>query len=154
MPAAAARRPASHRRFAGAGASKKNGRLPECGTGRIDHDRDTVQLFMDRTLIGGYTGYVVMAPSGVKPPKPEGLKGPGEAGGGGEEDRGLNRESVLAILGTRRSSPPYPFVVVRPIIRWTIRRWLCIARAERLAVAIPIPSLSRILRWVVPFATS
>ena len=44
--------------------------LLEVGTGRIDHDRNIAHVFMDRQPIGGYTGYVVLAPHGVKPEPP------------------------------------------------------------------------------------
>jgi hypothetical protein len=47
---------------------RKSGTLLEVGTGRIDADRNIAHFYMNRQPIGGYTGYVVLAPIGVKPP--------------------------------------------------------------------------------------
>ena len=47
---------------------RKHGRLLEVGSGRIDADRNVVHIVMNRQPIGGYTGYVVLSPHGVKPP--------------------------------------------------------------------------------------
>lgn len=47
---------------------RKSGTLLEVGTGRIDGDRNIAHIYMNRQPIGGYTGYVVLAPIGVKPP--------------------------------------------------------------------------------------
>lgn len=47
---------------------RKSGTLLEVGTGRIDHDRNIAHVYMNRQPIGGYTGYVVLAPVGTKPP--------------------------------------------------------------------------------------
>jgi hypothetical protein len=47
---------------------KKTGKLLEVGSGYIDRDRDIAHLFMNRQPIGGYTGYVILSPHGVKPP--------------------------------------------------------------------------------------
>lgn len=52
------------------GREKKSGRLLEVGIGRIDPDRNIAHVFMDRQPIGGYTGYVVLAPHGMKPEPP------------------------------------------------------------------------------------
>ena len=60
----------THTAFAFQRQGKKSGRLLEVGTGRIDHDRNIAHVFMDRQPIGGYTGYVVLAPHGVKPETP------------------------------------------------------------------------------------
>ena len=43
------------------------GRWLEIGTGRDDQD-GAVHVFLDRMPIGGFTGYVYLAPIGVKPP--------------------------------------------------------------------------------------
>lgn len=47
---------------------KKSGQLLEVGTGHIDADRNIAHVYMNRQPLGGYTGYVVLAPVGVKPP--------------------------------------------------------------------------------------
>lgn len=47
---------------------RKSGQLLEVGTGRIDADRNIAHVYMNRQPLGGYTGYVVLAPAGVKPP--------------------------------------------------------------------------------------
>ena len=60
----------THTAFAFQRQGKKSGRLLEVGTGRIDHDRNIAHVFMDRQPIGGYTGYVVLTPHGVKPEPP------------------------------------------------------------------------------------
>lgn len=60
----------THTAYAFQRQGKKSGRLLEVGTGRIDHDRNIAHVFMDRQPIGGYTGYVVLAPHGVKPEPP------------------------------------------------------------------------------------
>jgi hypothetical protein len=76
-----AKKPNTHTAYAFRRQGKKYGRLLEVGCGRIDHDRNIVHVFMDRQPIGGYTGYVMLTPHGVKPepptPQPE---RPGEDG--------------------------------------------------------------------------
>lgn len=65
---------------------KKHGRMLECGTGRIDAERNQVHVFLDRTPIGGWTGYVMLSPHGVKPePPPVQPQRPGEDEG--DEDQ-------------------------------------------------------------------
>ena len=49
---------------------KRDGRLLECGTGRIDHDRNIAHVVLDRTPLSGFTGYIVLSPHGVKPEPP------------------------------------------------------------------------------------
>lgn len=58
----------THTAYAFQRLGKKSGTLLEVGTGRIDADRNIVHVYMNRQPIGGYTGYVVLAPAGVKPP--------------------------------------------------------------------------------------
>lgn len=53
---------------------RKSGTLLEVGTGRIDADRNIAHVYMNRQPIGGYTGYVVLAPTGTKPPSPTQLQ--------------------------------------------------------------------------------
>jgi hypothetical protein len=57
----------THTAYAFQRTGKKHGRLLEVGSGRIDRDRDIAHVFMDRQPLGGYTGYVVLSPHGVKP---------------------------------------------------------------------------------------
>ena len=54
------------------------GRCLEVGTGRADAD-GTFHVFMDRTPIGGFTGYVLMKPLGSAPPEVQPER-PGDAG--------------------------------------------------------------------------
>ena len=60
----------THTAYAYQRTGRKHGRLLEVGSGRIDRDRDIVHVVMNRQPIGGYTGYVVLSPLGVKPPPP------------------------------------------------------------------------------------
>jgi hypothetical protein len=39
----------------------------EVGSARIDADRNVAHVVMNRQPIGGYTGYVLLFPFGVKP---------------------------------------------------------------------------------------
>jgi hypothetical protein len=54
---------------------RKSGRLLECGSGRIDPDRNVAHVVMNRQPIGGYTGYIQLLPHAMKPapeqPQPE-----------------------------------------------------------------------------------
>jgi hypothetical protein len=59
----------THTAYAFSRQSKKMGRLLECGTARIDKERNIVHVFMNRTPITGYTGYIVVAPAGMPPPQ-------------------------------------------------------------------------------------
>jgi hypothetical protein len=68
----------THTAFAFQRQGKKSGRLLEVGTGRIDADRNIAHVFMDRQPIGGYTGYVVLAPHGMKPEPPPEPERPGD----------------------------------------------------------------------------
>ena len=76
----------THTAYAFKRTGKKHGKFLECGTGRIDHARDVAHVFMDRQPIGGYTGYVVLSPHGVKPePPPARPRRPGDDDDDGEE---------------------------------------------------------------------
>jgi hypothetical protein len=61
----------THTAYAFSRQGKKFGRLLECGTGRIDKERNLVHVFMDRGPLTGYTGYIVLTPIGEPPPKVE-----------------------------------------------------------------------------------
>ena len=61
----------THTAFAFSRQGKKFGKLLECGKGRIDRDTNLVHVFMDRGPITGYTGYIVLSPTGAPPPKVE-----------------------------------------------------------------------------------
>jgi hypothetical protein len=50
---------------------KKFGRLLEIGTGRIDAERNEAHLYLDRLPLGSFSGFVLLAPAGEKPPIPE-----------------------------------------------------------------------------------
>ena len=60
----------THTAFAMKPAGKKQGRWLEIGSGRIDSS-GVIHVFLDRTPIGGFNGYVYMAPNGMQPPGPE-----------------------------------------------------------------------------------
>lgn len=61
----------THRAWAVRREGKKFMRWLEVGTGRIDKERDEVHLFMDRLPIGGFTGYVMLAPISKTPQIPD-----------------------------------------------------------------------------------
>ena len=61
----------THTAYAYQRTGKKHGRLLEVGSRCIDRDRDIVHVVMNRQPIGGYTGYVILSPHGVKPPPPQ-----------------------------------------------------------------------------------
>jgi hypothetical protein len=61
------KKPHTHTAWAYKRIGKKHGRVYDCGTGRIDRDRDIAHVYMDRTPIGGWTGYVVLLPHGTAP---------------------------------------------------------------------------------------
>jgi hypothetical protein len=65
-------KPSTHTAFAfrREGRKMRVGRWLEVGTGRADKD-GTIHLFMDRTPIGGFSGYVLMKPLGTEPPAVE-----------------------------------------------------------------------------------
>jgi hypothetical protein len=46
---------------------KKHGRMLECGSGRIDPVQNAAHVVMNRQPLGGYTGYILLLPFGVKP---------------------------------------------------------------------------------------
>jgi hypothetical protein len=50
---------------------RKSGRMVECGSGRIDTDRNIAHVVMNRQPLGGYTGYIVLAPKGAAPQPPQ-----------------------------------------------------------------------------------
>jgi hypothetical protein len=47
---------------------KKSGRLVEIGTGHFDADRTHAHLYLDRTPLNGFTGYIFLMPKGEKLP--------------------------------------------------------------------------------------
>lgn len=57
----------THTAYAYQCTGKKHGRMLEVGSGRIDPDRNVAHVVMNRQPIGGYTGYVLLLPFGVKP---------------------------------------------------------------------------------------
>jgi hypothetical protein len=46
---------------------RRHGRWLEIGTGRQDAD-GVIHVFLDRTPLGGFNGYVYLAPIGSQPP--------------------------------------------------------------------------------------
>jgi hypothetical protein len=52
------------------GSRKKYGRWLETGKARQESD-GIIHVFLDRLPIGGWNGYVYLAPLGAKPPDPE-----------------------------------------------------------------------------------
>jgi len=61
----------THTAYAFSRQGKKFGKLLECGHGRIDKAANIAHVFMDRGPITGYTGYIVLSPTGAPPPKVE-----------------------------------------------------------------------------------
>ena len=61
----------THKAYAFSRQARKFGRLLECGSGFIDKERGIAHIFMDRAPLQGYTGYIVLSPIGVPPPKVE-----------------------------------------------------------------------------------
>ncbi len=65
---------------------RKGGRLLECGVGRIDDD-GKAHVYLDRTPLNGFTGYVQLVLRGVTPELPmEKPRRPGEAGEGNSSE--------------------------------------------------------------------
>ena len=60
----------THTAFALKREGKKHGRWLETGTARQE-ETGVIHLFLDRTPIGGFNGYVYLAPIGTQPPQPE-----------------------------------------------------------------------------------
>ena len=60
----------THTAFAMKRESKRYGRWLEIGNARVESN-GTIHVFLDRTPIGGFNGYVHLSPTGVKPPEPE-----------------------------------------------------------------------------------
>ena len=61
----------THTAYAFSRQGKKFGRMLECGTGRIDKEHNLVHVHMTRMPILGYTGYIVLSPTGAPPPAPQ-----------------------------------------------------------------------------------
>lgn len=82
------KKPHTHTAWAYERLGKKHGRLLECGTGFIDHERNSARIYMDRQPIGGYTGFVMLLPHGAQPEPPKPVpQRPGEDEDD-EEDQG------------------------------------------------------------------
>ncbi len=60
----------THTAFALKREGKRHGRWLEVGKARQDN-AGVIHLFLDRTPIGGFNGYVYVAPIGSQPPDPE-----------------------------------------------------------------------------------
>jgi|HubBroStandDraft_6_1064221.scaffolds.fasta_scaffold411706_2 hypothetical protein len=60
----------THTAFALKREGKRHSRWLEIGKGRLDRD-NVIHVFLDRTPIGGFNGYVYLSPNGLKPPDPE-----------------------------------------------------------------------------------
>jgi hypothetical protein len=60
----------THTAFALKREGKRHGRWLEIGNARMD-SAGVMHLFLDRTPIGGFTGYAYLAPVGTQPPQPE-----------------------------------------------------------------------------------
>jgi hypothetical protein len=71
----------THMAYAYRRIGRKGGRLLECGVGRIDDD-GKAHVYLDRTPLNGFTGYVQLVPRGAAPDlPPEKPRRPGDAGG-------------------------------------------------------------------------
>ena len=60
----------THTAFALKREGKNSSRWLETGTARQD-SAGVIHVFLDRTPIGGFNGYVYLAPKGAQPPLPE-----------------------------------------------------------------------------------
>jgi hypothetical protein len=60
----------THIAFALRKEGKRYGKWLEIGTARHEND-GVIHLFLDRTPIGGFNGYVYLSPKGMKPPDPQ-----------------------------------------------------------------------------------
>jgi hypothetical protein len=60
----------THTAFAMKRENKRQSRWLEIGNGRQD-STGVIHVFLDRTPIGGFNGYVYMAPIGTEPPAAE-----------------------------------------------------------------------------------
>lgn len=76
----------THTAYAFQRLGKKSGQLLEVGTGHIDADRNIAHVYMNRQPLGGYTGYVVLAPIGTKPPPVSEMQPVRSDGHGDEEE--------------------------------------------------------------------
>ena len=74
----------THTAYAFSRHGRKHGRMLECGTGRIDRERNMVHVVLTRAPITGYTGYIVLSPIGAPPPVPQ----PSRPGQAGDNDEG------------------------------------------------------------------
>lgn len=61
----------THTAFSYRRTGKKHGRMLECGSGRIDAERNVAHVVLDRTPLNGFTGYIVLLPHGTKPEPPQ-----------------------------------------------------------------------------------
>ncbi|HTT82218.1 MAG TPA: hypothetical protein VMF67_01925 [Rhizomicrobium sp.] len=77
----------THTAFALKREGKKFGRWLEIGGARTEKD-GSIRVFLDRTPIGGFSGYVHLCPIGTEPPPPPqpNPQRPAPAAGDEEED--------------------------------------------------------------------
>jgi hypothetical protein len=52
------------------GKQRRMGRWLECGVGRVEKS-GAINVFLDRTPVGGFSGHVYLAAIGTQPPVPE-----------------------------------------------------------------------------------
>lgn len=74
----------THSAFAFRREGRKFGRWLEVGTGRADKD-GLIRVYLDRTPINGFSGFVLLTPIGTRPPPPEPER-PGQSDGDEAED--------------------------------------------------------------------
>jgi len=60
-------KPHTHTAYLAKRTGKRSVALLECGSGRIDPESNRVELVIDRTPLGGWTGYVQLAPRNAAP---------------------------------------------------------------------------------------
>lgn len=69
-------KPPTHTAFALKREAKRRGRWLEIGTARAGAD-GAMHVFLDRLPVGGFNGYVYLAPLGASPPMPDEPQRPG-----------------------------------------------------------------------------
>ena len=62
--------PNTHTAFGLKREGKRNSRWLEIGEARL-HENAVIDVFLDRTIIGGFNGYTRLMPKGLTPPEPE-----------------------------------------------------------------------------------
>ena len=69
----------THKAWAYRRTGRKSGKLLEVGTGRIDRENNQAHVYLDRTPLNGFSGYLLLSPADEPAPYLEPLpQRPGE----------------------------------------------------------------------------